>query len=230
MDLTPFFTLPREMTHREYRNIVFDLDGTLVDSFPGIVESMRHAVSVIDPTLDLSDLKSQVGPPLPTMLSRMWPDLAEELRGSVLAEFRSDYISRGYRFSVAYKGIPEVLHQFRSSGVTLFVLTNKPEAPTLKILSYLGLEAYFTEILSPDSMKPTLSSKSDGALHLLKKYRLLAQETILVGDSPDDLKAARIAGFDFLEAAYGYGNFDEIVTEDAWFRLKSPTDLAKLVN
>lgn len=218
------------MSHRDFRNIVFDLDGTLVDSFPGIVESMRHAVSVIDPSLDLSDLQSQIGPPLPKMLSVMWPDLAEEVRASVLAEFRSDYNSRGYLFSAAYTGIPEVITQFRSSGITLFVLTNKPEAPTRKILSHLGLEAHFTEILSPDSMKPPLSTKAEGALHLVKTHRLVANETLLVGDSPDDLKAARAAGFGFLEASYGYGNFDGIVTKGAWLRLKSPADLAKLIN
>ncbi|NBZ95084.1 MAG: HAD family hydrolase [Proteobacteria bacterium] len=218
------------MSHRDFRNIVFDLDGTLVDSFPGIVASMNHAVSVIDPSLDLSDLKSQIGPPLPKMLLLMWPDLAEEVRASVLAEFRSDYNNRGYQFSVAYTGIPEALHQFRSSGITLFVLTNKPEAPTRKILSHLGLEAHFTRILSPDSMNPPLSSKSEGALHLVKAQRLVANETLLVGDSPDDLKAARAAGFSFMEASYGYGNFDEIVTNEAWFRLKSPSDLAKLIN
>lgn len=218
------------MSHRDFRNIVFDLDGTLVDSFPGIVKSMRHAVSVIDPSLDLSDLQSQIGPPLPKMLSRMWPDLAEEVRASVLSEFRSDYNSRGYLFSVAYTGIPEALHQFRVSGITLFVLTNKPDAPTRKILSHLGLEAHFTQILSPDSMTPPLSTKSEGALHLVKTHSLVANETLLVGDSPDDLKAARAAGFSFLEASYGYGNFDEIVTEEEWFRLKSPSDLAKLIN
>lgn len=218
------------MSHRDFRNIIFDLDGTLVDSFPGIVESMRHAVSLVDPALDISDLKTHIGPPLPTMLSRMWPDLAEEVRARVLAEFRSDYNSRGYLFSVAYTGIPEALDQFRSSGATLFVLTNKPKAPTGKILSHLGLEAHFKEILSPDSRTPPLLTKSEGALHLVKTHGLVANETLLVGDSPDDLKAARAAGFGFLEASYGYGNFDEIVTEEAWLRLKSPADLAKLTN
>jgi phosphoglycolate phosphatase len=79
-------------------------------------------------------------------------------------------------------------------------------------------------------MNPPLSSKSEGALHLGKTHRLVANETLLVGDSPDDLKAARAAGFSFMEASYGYGNFDEIVTNEAWFRLKSPSDLAKLIN
>jgi len=211
-------------------SVIFDLDGTLVDSFPGIEASLGYAVSLVDPSLDLKNLKHHIGPPLPKMLSQMWPDLSEGTRTQVLTEFRKDYYSRGCLFSVAYPGIPEALSQFQSSGRKLFVLTNKPKAPTLRILAHLGLDSHFTEILSPDSLTPPLSTKSEGALHLVETHRLIPHETLLVGDSQDDLKAARNAGFGFLEASYGYGHFDEIVTEETWFQLKSPTDLAKLVN
>jgi phosphoglycolate phosphatase len=212
------------------KNIIFDLDGTLIDSFPGILESLRHAVSVVDPTLDLKRLKNHVGPPLPTMLLRMWPDLPEDVRSKVLSEFRSDYNNRGCLYSTTYPGIPRTLNRFRSSGITLFVLTNKPAIPTQKILSHLGLEGLFTEILSPDSVTPSFTMKSEGALRLMEKHALLADETLLVGDSPDDLHAAQVAGFTFVEISYGYGNFDEIVTDGTWLRLKSPADLAMIIN
>ena len=217
------------MSHKDFKNIIFDLDGTLIDSFPGIFESLRHAVAEVDPSLELTSLKYHIGPPLSKMLSRMWPDLTEEVRNEVLREFRLDYNNRGCLFSIAYTGIPEALSQFQSSGRKLFVLTNKPQAPTLRILTHLGLDSHFTEILSPDTLTPPLSTKSEGALHLVETHRLMAHETLLVGDSPDDLKAACAAGFSFIEASYGYGNFDEIVTGEAWLRLKSPSDLAKVI-
>lgn len=217
------------MSHKDFRNIIFDLDGTLIDSLPGIFKSLGHAVSLVDPALDISNLQSHIGPPLPTMLSRMWPDMPEEVRTRVLAEFRLDYNRGGCLFSIAYPGIPEALSQFQSSRRKLFVLTNKPQAPTRRILSHLGLDSHFTEILCPDSLTPPLSTKSEGALHLVETHRLIAHETLLVGDSPDDLKAACAAGFSFMEASYGYGNFDEIVTGEAWLRLKSPSDLAKVI-
>jgi len=212
------------------KNIIFDLDGTLIDSFPGILESLRHAVSVVDPTLDLKGLKNHVGPPLPTMLSRMWPDLPEDVRLMVLSEFRPDYNNRGYLYSVAYPGVTEALNRFRSLGITLFVLTNKPVISTKKILSHLGMEILFKEILSPDSVTPSFSMKSEGALRLIQKHALIAGETLLVGDSPDDLNAAQVAGFTFVEISYGYGNFDETVTDGTRLRLKSPTELAKLID
>jgi len=211
-------------------NLIFDLDGTLIDSFPGIAESLRHAVAKVSPSLDLTELKTHIGPPLPVMLSRLWPGLAEGLRNEVLREFRHDYNNRGCLFSIVYPGILEALTHFYSSGFTLFVLTNKPEVPTLKILAHLGIVAFFTEILSPDSVTPHLSTKSEGALFLAQKYGLISSETLLVGDSQDDLNAAQVAGFRFLEASYGYGQFDEIVTGKEWLRLKSSTDLAKVMD
>jgi len=217
------------MIRRDFRSIIFDLDGTLIDSFPGIVESLKYAVAQVNPSLDLTELKTHIGPPLQEMLFRMWPGLAEEVMNEVLRKFRFDYNNRGCLFSVAYPGIPEALDQFHSAGITLFVLTNKPEAPTRRILAHLALESHFREILSPDSIQPPLSSKSEGALLLAKKHSLIASETLIVGDSPDDLKAARAVGFAFMEAGYGYGEFDEIVTGKEWLRLKSSTDLAKVM-
>ena len=139
-----------------------------------------------------------------------------------------DYNNRGCLFCLVYSGIPEALHRFCSLGIEMFVLTNKPDAPTRKILKHLVLEAYFTEILSPDSVTPHLSSKSAGAHMLIGKHTIVPQETLLVGDSSDDLAAAQSAGFDFMEAAYGYGLFDQYTKLKPWMRLKSPKDLSRV--
>jgi phosphoglycolate phosphatase len=212
-----------------FKNLLFDLDGTLVDSFHGIADSLRYAVSVVDPSLNLSGLKNHIGPPLPKMLALMWPDLREDLKWAILQEFRADYNSRGSLFSKPYDGVPELLNQLKLEERLLFVLTNKPQVPTLKILRHLGLEEYFTEILSPDSVTPQLATKSAGAFLLSQKYALIAEETLLIGDSQDDLRAAEEAGFTFVEASYGYGICYETVTQNKRLRLKTPRDLAKLV-
>jgi len=212
------------------KNIIFDLDGTLVESFPGILQSLGHAVAKVNPSLDLTELKIHIGPPLVKMLSAMWPHLTVEERDEVLREFRQDYNNRGCLFSVAYPGIPEALKRFCSLGIKMFVLTNKPNAPTRKILKHLVLEGYFTEILSPDSISAAFTNKSEGALYLIERHALIPDETVLMGDSLDDLKAARAAGLLFLEAAYGYGKLDKSTTKGVWLSLKDPAKTADILN
>lgn len=211
------------------KNIVFDLDGTLIDSFPAILQSLQHAVSKLNPTLDLSGLKNHIGPPLLNMLSAMWPYLPRKEMDQVLQEFRQDYNSRGCLLSVAYPGIREALHRFYSLGIKMFVLTNKPEIPTRKILKHLVLEGYFSEILSPDSMTSVFATKSEAALYLIEKHALIPQETVLMGDSLDDLNAARTAGMNFLEAAYGYGKLEGSITKGGRYSLKDSTKISDIL-
>ena len=212
-----------------YKNIIFDLDGTLVDSFPGIEESLKYAISVVDPVLDLSQLRSYIGPPLSKMLARMWPQKDEVIVNQVIHEFRSDYIKRGCFCSRPFSGVSDLLLQLRSKNYSLFVLTNKPADPARKILQHLGWEKHFTEVLSPDAVTPCLTTKTEGAHLLVQKHSLIAAETILVGDSQDDVTAAQSAGFTFLEASYGYGLCDENVTKRTWLQLKSPMDLVSIL-
>ena len=209
--------------------VVFDLDGTLVDSFPGIEASLRQAVMAVDPTLDLAGLREAVGPPLAIMIARLWPEATEEVRRAVLDAFRSEYNTRGFLATVPYAGVPELLCRLQVAEKDLYVLTNKPKIPTLQILKHLGLDGFFCDILSPDSVSPSLATKSDGAHLLVKRHSLIPSRTLMVGDSHDDLKAAESVGFHFLEAAYGYGSIDENVTTVRRLRLKTPSDLAKVV-
>lgn len=128
-------------------------------------------------------------------------------RDEVLRGFRQDYNNSGWLFSVEYTGILEALHRICSLGIKMFVLTNKPDSPTRKILTHLMLDGYFTEILSPDSISAAFSSKAEGALYLC--HALIPDETVLMSDSLDDLNAARAAGLGFLEAGKGHRKIDK---------------------
>ena len=123
--------------------VVFDLDGTLVVSFPGIEESLRQAVMAVDPSLDLAGLREAVGPPLAIMIARLWPEATEEVRRAVLDAFRSEYNTRGFLATVPYAGVPELLCRLQVAEKDLYVLTNKPKIPTLQILKHLGLDGFF---------------------------------------------------------------------------------------
>jgi len=183
---------------------VFDLDGTLVDSIPGIDACARAALAEEAPDLALPSLRTFIGPPIRAMLARAL-NLADEARLDGLeAAFRRHYDNGGWRDTPVYPGVVETLHWLHASGAHLYVLTNKPALPTRRILEHLGLSRLFVEIVSPDSRTPRHASKSAAALDLRMRIPPGAK-TILVGDSDDDAHAAAAAGFAFAAAAWGYG-------------------------
>ena len=188
------------------KNVIFDLDGTLVDSLTGIEQSVRAAITLVLPEVPMPDLRAVIGPPIATMFARLWPELAPETMERLVAEFREHYVSTGCLASRPFPGVPETLSQLHSGGRRLFVLTNKPAAPTRKILGHLALQRFFTAAHSPDSVTLPFSSKPDGARLLMRAFGLEPETTALVGDGADDAASADSCGFRFIAAGYGYGN------------------------
>lgn len=184
---------------------VFDLDGTLVDSIPGIDAAARVALSEHASHLTLPSLRTFIGPPIRTMLARAL-NLTDSTQLDLLeTSFRRHYDNDGWRDSPAYPGVVETLEVLHAAGARLYVLTNKPALPTARILKHLGLSHLFTEIVTPDSREPRFATKSAAALALRTRMQTAPSATLLVGDSPDDAQAAAAAGFVFAAASWGYG-------------------------
>jgi len=186
-------------------NLIFDLDGTLVDSLPGIEASTRFSLSMFSPMKELPPMRSVIGPPIGKMFARLWPDLTAAQLGELVARFRKHYDATGCRLSQLYPGVLDTLQKLKAREDNLFVLTNKPLRASHVILDHLGVLSYFTELVSPDRREPAFLSKTDGARYLVDKYYLDKGSTVLVGDGLDDFAAADACGFVFIEAAYGYG-------------------------
>ena len=187
------------------KSVIFDLDGTLVDSLPGIEFSARTAIGTVLPGEPMPDLKAVIGPPIAAMFARLWPELDPEKMARLVAAFRSHYVEKGCLDSPPFPGVVETLSRLQAAGIRMFVLTNKPSAPAQTILGALGLAEFFTAVLAPDSAESPFGSKPDGARMLARRFGLDADQTTLVGDGADDSAAAEACGFRFIAAAYGYG-------------------------
>jgi len=187
--------------------IVFDLDGTLVDSVGGIEASIHEAARrCFGVEASLPKIRDCVGPPIQTMLARLWPKLSKTESERLLVAFREHYDREGYRQSRLFAGVTKTLTKLEEDGIEMFVLTNKRSLPTLSILELTGIARHFRAVASPDSKETPFSVKSDGALELQRVYTLRAEATLVVGDGIDDAHAAEACGFGFVAAAYGYGN------------------------
>lgn len=186
-------------------NVLFDLDGTLVDSVPGIEYSAMAAVSAVIPQREELSLRRLIGPPVREVLRQALncdePGTLDELE----RRFRVSYDSEGWQKTVAYDGVAEVLFWLSRANVKSFVITNKPIIPTRKILGALGFAGYFEEVVSLNSREPPFLSKAEAAGYLITKHGLKTETTIFVGDSIDDARAAKLCDLRFAAAAYGYG-------------------------
>jgi phosphoglycolate phosphatase len=187
-------------------HVIFDLDGTLVDTHPGIAEAFAAAMQEILPRVPLPSFIHLIGPPVREVFRKALAIHDEALLDTLNKAFRNHYDNSCWKKAEPYSGIPKLLRYLQNQGATCSVLTNKPTLPTKKILDHLNLSCYFSKVISPDSKSPNFQIKSEAAAYLLSLLNLNFTETWMIGDSEDDAVAAAACDFKFIAAAYGYGN------------------------
>jgi phosphoglycolate phosphatase len=198
-------TAPRTHDSRS-RLVVFDLDGTLVDSRRDLAESANTVLAEFGcgPRSE-EEIGRMVGDGAATLVARAFAASGRPQPASALARFLAIYNRRLLQFTRPYPGIPEVLESL-SSTLPLAVLTNKPIGPTQEILAGLDLAGFFTpsRVVGGDGPFPRKPDPA-GLRHLASAAGRDIGETVLVGDSVIDCRTARAAGARVCVAAYGFG-------------------------
>jgi phosphoglycolate phosphatase len=189
-------------------NILFDLDGTLIDSVAGIEHAIQAAVAVVLPERELSSLKMLIGPPIRELLEQVLINIESETLDEIIIRFRDIYDRDGWQQSIAYEGVLSTLEHLHQQQIASWIVTNKPILPTRQILDRLEMSKFFTGIFSPDCQVPHFRSKTTMVTQVITEYHLDPAATLLVGDSHDDAVAAYSNKLHFAWASYGYGNLD----------------------
>jgi len=193
--------------------IIFDLDGTLVDSRPGIEAACVVALAEEAPGVELPSIAELLGRPLDGLVAMIGADLSGERRAAVQAAFTRYYDSEGWRLSKPYAGVGEALSALREVGVRLFVATNKRCGPAMHILRAADLAPAVDAIYAVDSVVPPFADKSAMAAACIEAHGLEPVSTLVVGDSEDDRVMAADHGLSFAAAAWGYGDAATRVAE-----------------
>jgi phosphoglycolate phosphatase len=187
------------------RQIIFDLDGTLVDSLPGIAWSVDAALRSCGMAPAHCDLAPLVGPPVRDILAAVTGARDAALLYRLEQGFRASYDSGGWRRTVCHAGVPEMLRQLTDSGAGLWVVTNKPSLATVRILRELKLSGFFREAVCPDSRRPAFASKAEMLVDLVERRRMNREECLMVGDTAEDAHAAKAVGIACAIVTHGYG-------------------------
>jgi len=205
-----------------YKNILFDLDGTLIDSAPGIEASFYFAYKKVYNTSCPQTITTFIGPPIDQVLIAVNGEANLEIINRFVDAFKQHYDIEGYKKSKLYEHVESVLEFLLKNKKNVFIATNKRVKPTKLILDYLSIDNYFNDIYCPDIFDKTFKSKTELIAHLLITNMLELPETIMIGDTLHDGIAAVENKIDFALVEYGYGEY-----EKSKFKLK---DIKQLIN
>ena len=182
--------------------IFFDLDGTLTDSGPGIMNCAEPALAHFGIQVRHRDeLRVFVGPPLRQSFDRF--GVPEEGIDEAIRVFRERYVPIGKFENTPYDGIDGLLAQLKAEGYALYVATSKPEVTAMEVLEHFDLAAYFDRICGA-SLSQGRETKEDVITYLLDQIGDPGQ-VVMVGDTDYDVIGAKAHGIDTIGVTWGYG-------------------------
>ncbi|WP_300441568.1 phosphoglycolate phosphatase [Zoogloea sp.] len=194
-------------TIRPVRAVLFDLDGTLLDSIPDLSEAChRMMVELGRPPHAIDVIRTFVGKGMLNLVRRCLVESGSAGEAEVEAAvdaFRRHYAEVNGASTLIYDGVLPALEALREQGIPMACVTNKPAAFTGPLLERMGLAGFFSATVSGD----TLAEKKPHPAPLLHACRLLgadAGDALMIGDSANDADAARAAGMPVLLVTYGY--------------------------
>jgi phosphoglycolate phosphatase len=196
------------------RVVLFDLDGTLTESAPGIVNSIAHALDAVGaPPLTQDALLRFIGPPLIGSL-RDIAGLDDAQVDAALIAYRGYFTERGMFENSVYDGIPALLQALLDDGRRLAVTTAKPLAAAVPIVEHFNLGQYFEAVCGPetDDVHETKAAVIADALARLDVVP--SRDVVLVGDRAHDVEAARATGISCVGTLWGYGSREELAGAD----------------
>lgn len=224
--------------------VIFDLDGTLVDTAPDLAAAMNHVlVRTGRKTLPLRRVRNMVGHGARALLARGFAETgtpaSEAMLDALTHEYLNYYMANIAARSRAFTDVELVLRRLHEDGAHLAVLTNKPERAAIKLLQLLDIARYFRAIVGGDTL--AVKKPEPEALHnTIRRMGATPSSAVMVGDSETDIQTARAAGVPVIAVSYGYtprpvGHFnpDAVIDrfgdlETALFRLLAPAPHAGL--
>lgn len=211
-----------------YKNILFDLDGTITDSSPGIINSYLYSLEKIGlAENDIDHLKSFIGSPLRAYYTQRH-NLSTSESDIAVKHFREHYSETGLFENNIYPGLDKLLDELQASGKNLYIATSKPLEFALRVLTHFDLKDYFNSIHGSD-MSADNKAKDKLITDAIIMNGLNKNESIMIGDRYHDINGAKINGIDSIAVTYGYGSREELEKEEPTYFAKDYNDLKQIL-
>lgn len=208
-----------------HKTILFDLDGTLTDSKPGITRCVQHALAELGIIVDDPDILTPfVGPPLRESFARYY-GFDDEQSKRAIACYRERFARVGLFENAVYPGVPELLASLQGVGMTLAIASAKPAPFVGQILDHFALSSYFT-VIAGASLDHTRATKDAVIAHALQELEPdPSHRLLMVGDREHDIFGARAHGIETVAVGYGYGTREELTAASPLAIVESVTEL-----
>ena len=208
------------------KHILFDLDGTIVRSDPGITRGVQKSLEHFGIYEEPENLKKFVGPPLVESYTKLY-GLSLLQYEKALEIFHEYYRSTGIFECELYEGIEEML-KVLSKDYRLYIATSKPEKEARRVIEHFGLDKYFTFVGGSDGDFNTKRSTKDAVIEYVLKSNNIEDKTaaIMVGDKVHDIVGANTVGLKSIGILYGYGSMEEF--DKANYIVRTVDDLREM--
>ena len=217
---------------KQFKAVLFDLDGTLLDTLDDLADSMNRVLARMKfPVHPTDAYKYFVGDGMDILARRVLPETARDSRTiqSCIENMKKEYGAHWADRSKPYDGIPEMLEELKKQGMRLVVLSNKPDNFTRATVSHFFADDMF-EIVA--GARPEIKKKPDpaGAIIIADKIGLEPGRFLYLGDTATDMKTAVSAGMFPLGALWGFRTADELLDSGARELLAAPGEILKYLN
>ena len=222
------------MMKSKYKNILFDLDGTITDSANGITNAVKYGIkkmSDIYPELNIvlpedDILRKFIGPPLDISFKKYIYDNQDKAM-EFIKYYREDYNGNDGLFNCTlYDGIYDLIKTLYNNNFNTYLATAKPLESAVRIIKHFDLDKYFTNMYGA-IFGGAIKNKFDVLKEASLKENFNKNETIMIGDRIDDIEASKNMGFDSIAVRYGFGNDEEF--RDATYIVNNTKEILDII-
>lgn len=216
------------MSAKEYKYLLFDMDGTLTDTYEGITKSFKYALAHFGIEEECEALKKVIGPPLIDSFCSFY-GFDEETGRKAVEKYRERYSGVGWRENTLFDGVEDMLCKCKAAGRTVALATSKPWFFAEKILKEHGISKYF-DVTAGAELDGSIGTKSQVIQKALSELGNPPKDSVLmIGDRRHDVEGAKLCGIDCVGVCVGYADDGELEKAGADYIVDTIEDLKEFI-